>query len=57
MKPLILLSNDDGYDARGLIALRAELERFADVIVCAPATNQSASSHALTLSTLSRAVH
>jgi 5'-nucleotidase len=54
MQPLILLSNDDGYDARGLVALRAELERFAEVIVCAPATNQSASSHSLTLSTVLR---
>ncbi len=48
-RPLILLSNDDGFDAPGLVALRQELERFAQVIVCAPQRNQSASSHALTL--------
>ncbi len=47
--PLILLSNDDGFQAPGLVALRAELERFAEVVVCAPERNQSASSHALTL--------
>ncbi len=48
-RPLILLSNDDGFDSRGLAALRRELARFAEVVVCAPQRNQSASSHALTL--------
>lgn len=54
MRPLLLLSNDDGVEAPGLIALRAELERFAEVVVCAPSTNQSATSHKLTLSTVLR---
>ena len=49
MRPLILLSNDDGYQAGGLLALRGALECFADVVVCAPETNQSATSHSLTL--------
>ncbi|MEM6787606.1 MAG: 5'/3'-nucleotidase SurE [Myxococcota bacterium] len=53
-RPLILLSNDDGFDAAGLIALRKALARFADVVVCAPATNQSATSHKLTLTTVLR---
>jgi 5'-nucleotidase len=53
-RPLILLSNDDGFDAHGLVVLRRALERFADVIVCAPSRNQSASSHALTLNTVLR---
>jgi 5'-nucleotidase len=48
-RPLILLSNDDGFDSHGIVLLKAELERFAQVVLCAPATNQSASSHALTL--------
>ena len=48
-RPLILLSNDDGYDAHGILALRAALETFADVFLCAPKSNQSAASHALTL--------
>lgn len=48
-RPLILLSNDDGFDAAGILALREALEDFADVILCAPKTNQSAASHALTL--------
>jgi len=46
---LILLSNDDGVGAPGLEALRREVARFADVIIVAPETNQSAASHSLTL--------
>lgn len=53
-RPLILLCNDDGYDAPGLLALGAALEAFAEVIVCAPKTNQSAASHALTLQSILR---
>lgn len=49
MRPLILLSNDDGYAAPGLRALAAELAKSAEVIVCAPETNQSATSHSLSL--------
>lgn len=49
MRPLVLLSNDDGVHAPGLLALRAELAREADVVVCAPESNQSATSHSLTL--------
>lgn len=48
-RPLVLLANDDGHGAAGLGALRAALTPHADVIVCAPASNQSASSHSLTL--------
>lgn len=53
-RPLILLSNDDGFDATGLLALRDALLRIGDVVVCAPATNQSATSHKLTLTTVLR---
>ncbi|MBK8254915.1 MAG: 5'/3'-nucleotidase SurE [Polyangiaceae bacterium] len=49
MRPLILLSNDDGYSAPNLLALRAALLTFADVVVCAPELNQSATSHSLSL--------
>ncbi len=46
----ILVTNDDGVDASGLIELSRALERVADeVIVVAPDTEQSASGHALTL--------
>jgi 5'-nucleotidase len=48
-RPLILLANDDGFRAQGLNALRAALLPDADVIVCAPDSEQSASSHALSL--------
>jgi len=49
MRPLILLSNDDGVTAPGLLALRDALATFGDVIVCAPELNQSATSHSLSL--------
>jgi 5'-nucleotidase len=47
--PLVLLSNDDGLAAPGLLALREALARHAEVIVCAPEVNQSATSHSLSL--------
>jgi 5'-nucleotidase len=49
-RPLILLSNDDGYARRGIRALRDALAVVADVVICAPEHEQSASSHALSLS-------
>ena len=45
----ILLSNDDGYQARGLNALYDALRDFAEVDVVAPEHNNSAKSNALTL--------
>jgi 5'-nucleotidase len=49
-RPLALLSNDDGYDSLGLMALREALLALAwDVVVVAPEHEQSASSHALSL--------
>ena len=48
-RPLVLLSNDDGYRAQGLMLLREALLTHFDVVVCAPDTEQSASSHALSL--------
>lgn len=50
MRPLILLSNDDGYLATGLRVLRDALLELGDVLVCAPESEQSATSHSLTLS-------
>ncbi len=49
MRPLVLLSNDDGYRAEGIQILRDALRDSAEVVVCAPETEQSATSHALTL--------
>jgi 5'-nucleotidase len=47
----ILLTNDDGIYAPGLRALRAELQRLGDVRVVAPAAEQSAVGHSITLLT------
>ncbi len=48
-RPLILISNDDGFRADGIQRLRGALGEIADVIVCAPEYEQSAASHALSL--------
>jgi 5'-nucleotidase len=53
-RPLILLANDDGVAAPNLLALRDELAKSADVVVCAPEINQSASSHSLSLNRILR---
>lgn len=45
----ILLSNDDGYLAQGLIALAKGLQAFAEISVVAPDKNRSAASNSLTL--------
>src|SRR6476620_3177472 len=47
----ILLMNDDGIHAPGLRAMRSELGKLGQVIVVAPATEQSAVGHSITLST------
>ena len=48
-RPLVLLSNDDGVHARGIRALHEAVSTFADVIVVAPESEQSACSHRITL--------
>jgi 5'-nucleotidase len=45
----ILISNDDGYLARGLRVLAAALGEIADVTVVAPDRNRSGASNSLTL--------
>lgn len=47
---MIILSNDDGFNSEGLRVLRQEVSKFADVLVVAPETEQSAMGHAITLS-------
>lgn len=47
----ILISNDDGYQAPGIVALYEALKDVADVEVVAPEHNNSAKSNALTLHT------
>src|SRR5260370_31199971 len=47
----ILLTNDDGVYAPGLRALRLELKKLGEVTVVAPAGEQSAVGHSITLLT------
>ena len=45
----ILISNDDGYEAKGIKQLAKSLSEIAEVIVVAPNKNKSAASSSLTL--------
>jgi len=45
----ILISNDDGYKAKGIKQLTKSLSEIAEVIVVAPSENKSAASSSLTL--------
>ena len=45
----ILLSNDDGYFALGLVTLAAHLSKLAEITVVAPERNRSGASNSLTL--------
>ncbi len=49
MSTVILLSNDDGYNARGMQLLLNALDGLGELFVAAPDGEQSASSHSLTL--------
>ncbi|MCD8306574.1 MAG: 5'/3'-nucleotidase SurE [Prevotella sp.] len=58
-RPLILISNDDGYEAKGLKSLIEMVRDKGDIIVCAPTGARSGQSRAfstdvLTLSEVSR---
>jgi 5'-nucleotidase len=48
-RPRILVTNDDGIESRGLLALKRALDPIGDVTVVAPDTNQSAVGHQKTL--------
>ena len=48
-RPLILATNDDGIDARGLCALVETLEALGEVVVYAPDRQQSAVGHGVSL--------
>ncbi len=52
---LILVSNDDGVDAKGLKTLVEVASRFGKVVVAAPAEAMSGMSHAITIKTPLRA--
>ena len=48
-RPRILVTNDDGIESRGLLALKLALDPIGDVTVVAPDLNQSAVGHTKTL--------
>ncbi len=48
-QPKILVTNDDGIESRGLLALKQALEGMGEVTVVAPDTNQSTVGHLKTL--------
>ena len=48
-RPKILVTNDDGVESRGLLALKQALDPIGDVTVVAPDTNQSTVGHQKTL--------
>ncbi len=50
-KPLILVSNDDGYKAKGINCLVSVLKEFGDVVVVAPHTGRSGKGCAITSET------
>ena len=47
-KPVILVSNDDGFSAQGLHFLTEIMCEFGEVYVVAPEQHQSGMAHALT---------
>ncbi len=49
-KPLILITNDDGYQAKGIQSLIEELKKLGDIHVFAPDRPQSGMSSAITVS-------
>src|SRR5512144_3065772 len=48
-RPLILVSNDDGYASEGLRVLVEAVETLGEVVVVAPEQEQSAASHAISI--------
>lgn len=48
MRPLLLITNDDGVNARGLQTLSEVANEFGDVVVMAPESNASGTSHSIT---------
>ena len=48
-RPIILVTNDDGFDAPGLAALIEAMQPLGRLVVAAPDREQSGSSHSLTL--------
>ena len=48
-RPLILVTNDDGVDAKGIKSLVEMVKPFGDIVVVAPLDHHSGMSHAITV--------
>ena len=48
-RPFILIANDDGIKAKGLHELAHAVASFAEVMICAPDTEKSGYSHAISI--------
>jgi 5'-nucleotidase len=53
-RPLILVTNDDGIFAKGILSLAEVMTDFGDVVVVAPDKPQSGMGHAVTINNLLR---
>ena len=56
-RPVILVSNDDGYKAKGIEALIEMVKPFGRIVVVAPEEGNSGMSHAITIKTPLRMKH
>jgi 5'-nucleotidase len=56
-EPLILVTNDDGFQSKGIAALCEVAREFGQVIMVAPSEGQSGMSHAITVKTPLRLHH
>ena len=50
-RPLLLISNDDGYQAKGIRQLVEMVSAYGDIIVCAPDSARSGFSCAFSATT------
>ena len=48
-RPLIFITNDDSFRAKGIELLIEMMRKLGDVIVVAPTTQQSGKSHSITV--------
>ena len=48
-KPLIFITNDDGYHSKGMSVLVRLMKQLGDVVVVAPSTEMSSKSHSITV--------
>ncbi len=48
-KPLILVTNDDGFTAPGILALAGAMKKIGRAVIVAPERDNSAASHSLTM--------